>query len=101
MGWRLLVVFLGLLALAGCATYEDSGSVTFEDDAFDAPQVDSEPPPGYVVKGNISVSSGEKLYHVPGMRDYDITVIDVTRGERWFKTEEEAIAAGWRRAVKE
>lgn len=64
-------------------------------------QTDSAPPPGHIVKGNISVTTGEKLYHVPGMRDYEKTVIDTSRGERWFKTEEEAIAAGWRRAVRE
>lgn len=64
-------------------------------------QTHSEAPPGHIVKGNISVTTGEKLYHVPGMRDYEDTVIDTSRGERWFKTEEEAIAAGWRRAVRE
>ena len=69
------------------------------DSRDDGPQEDSEPPPGYTVKGNISVTTGEKLYHVPGMRDYDITVIDPSRGERWFRTEEEAIANGWQRAV--
>lgn len=53
---------------------------------------------GGPIKGNISVESGERLYHVPGMRDYDITRIDVEKGERWFRTEAEAQAAGWRRA---
>src|SRR5689334_22719185 len=55
-------------------------------------------PLGYVVKGNISYTTGERLYHVPGMRDYEITEIDPTRGERWFKSETEAQAAGWVRA---
>ena len=50
------------------------------------------------VKGNISYTTGERLYHVPGMRDYEITEIDTSRGERWFRTEAEAQAAGWRRA---
>jgi micrococcal nuclease len=51
-----------------------------------------------VVKGNISLRTGEKIYHVPGGEFSDDTVIDEARGERWFCTEEEAIAAGWRKS---
>jgi micrococcal nuclease len=51
-----------------------------------------------VIKGNISRSSGERIYHVPGGQYYDETVIDETAGERWFCTEQEAIEAGWRRS---
>ena len=61
-------------------------------------QVDGLPPPGYSIKGNISVTTGAKLYHVPGMRDYEVTVVDTSRGERWFRTEAEAEANGWRKA---
>lgn len=50
------------------------------------------------IKGNISVSSGKKWYHVPGMEDYDDTIIDTTKGEKWFCSEDEAIAAGWKKA---
>jgi hypothetical protein len=53
--------------------------------------------PGCVIKGNIS-SSGERIYHVPGQRYYDKTLINGLQGERWFCTEQEAIAAGWRKA---
>lgn len=49
------------------------------------------------IKGNIS-SSGEKIYHMPGQRYYDKTVIDETKGERWFCTEGEAQQAGWRKS---
>lgn len=49
------------------------------------------------IKGNISMS-GEKIYHVPGQEFYDATVIDESYGERWFCTEDEARAAGWRKA---
>jgi hypothetical protein len=52
---------------------------------------------GCVIKGNIS-SSGERIYHVPGQRYYDKTLINALQGERWFCTEQEAIAAGWRKA---
>lgn len=58
------------------------------------------PDPSCNIKGNISQSSGEKIYHTPGQRDYDRTDIDPARGERWFCTEEEAVAAGWRRAMR-
>lgn len=54
---------------------------------------------GCLIKGNIN-SEGEKIYHMPGMRDYNRTIIDESKGERWFCTEQEAIAAGWRRAMQ-
>ena len=54
-------------------------------------------PTACVIKGNIS-SSGERIYHVPGQRYYDKTLINGLQGERWFCTEQEAIAAGWRKA---
>jgi hypothetical protein len=51
-----------------------------------------------VIKGNISFDDGERIYHVPGGAFYDETVIDESRGERWFCTEQEAVAAGWRKS---
>jgi endonuclease YncB( thermonuclease family) len=50
-----------------------------------------------VIKGNIN-AKGERIYHVPGGEYYDVTGIDTSRGERWFCTEAEAQAAGWRRS---
>jgi len=52
---------------------------------------------GCDIKGNIN-SKGERIYHVPGGRSYGNTVIDPARGERWFCSEAEAQAAGWRPA---
>jgi cold shock CspA family protein len=52
------------------------------------------------IKGNISVSTGDRLYHVVGMEDYEGTKIDPSKGEKWFCSESEAIAAGWRRAPR-
>lgn len=49
------------------------------------------------IKGNVS-SSGERIYHVPGQTLYDRTRISEANGERWFCSEAEARAAGWRRA---
>ncbi len=52
---------------------------------------------GCDIKGNIS--SGGKIYHLPGCGSYDKTVIDESAGEKWFCTEAEAVAAGWRKAL--
>lgn len=54
-------------------------------------------PRGCVIKGNVS-SGGKRIYHVPGQRDYDRTVIRTEQGERWFCSEHDAQDAGWRRA---
>jgi endonuclease YncB( thermonuclease family) len=53
------------------------------------------PRDGCYIKGNIN-GDGEKIYHVPGSRNYDDTEIDESRGERWFCTEGEARREGWR-----
>jgi hypothetical protein len=54
--------------------------------------------PGCNLKGNISIGSGERIFHVPGQSDYDSTNIRRDYGERWFCSEEDARAAGWRKA---
>ncbi len=56
--------------------------------------------PGCTIKGNISINSGNKIYHVAGMEDYESTVISPEKGEKWFCTESEAIANGWRKAPR-
>ncbi|TVR96506.1 MAG: thermonuclease family protein [Rhodospirillales bacterium] len=55
------------------------------------------PAPGCDIKGNIN-ARGERIYHVPGGRWYDQTRIDPSQGQRWFCSEKEAKAAGWRRS---
>ena len=55
-------------------------------------------PPGCDVKGNISFDTDEKIYHVPGQDYYNETIIRPEYGERWFCTESEAKANGWRKA---
>lgn len=52
---------------------------------------------GCNIKGNIA-SSGERIYHKPGQKDYPDTQISTAKGERWFCSEAEARAAGWRAA---
>lgn len=52
------------------------------------------PDPDCAIKGNISENG--RIYHMPGSRSYDRTVVNLSRGERWFCTAEEAEIAGWR-----
>lgn len=51
------------------------------------------PDPVCTIKGNISTNG--YIYHMPGTVHYARTVIDETRGERWFYTQSEAEIAGW------
>lgn len=53
---------------------------------------------GCNIKGNIARDTGERIYHVPGQDYYGQTLISALSGERWFCSEQEAIAAGWRRS---
>ncbi|MDQ2092900.1 thermonuclease family protein [Rhodalgimonas zhirmunskyi] len=50
-----------------------------------------------VIKGNIN-RKGEHIYHLPHQRYYGDTRISPAKGERWFCSESEARAAGWRKA---
>jgi len=62
--------------------------------------VESLTEPGCLVKGNVSIESGTRIYHIVGMEDYANTKISPEKGERWFCTEEEAMTAGWVRAPR-
>jgi hypothetical protein len=55
-------------------------------------------PDGCPIKGNISKRG--KIYHAPWSRSYARTRINPARGERWFCSEAEAIAAGWRAPLR-
>ena len=62
-----------------------------------APLPDIEAPDAScIIKGNISGSG--RIYHMPYNRDYANTRINEASGERWFCSEAEARAAGWRAA---
>jgi micrococcal nuclease len=50
------------------------------------------------IKGNIS-TTGEKIYHLTGCGSYDKTAVEENRGEKWFCSEAEAQAAGFRKAL--
>ena len=50
-------------------------------------------------KGNIG-RNGVRIYHVPGGTYYSRTKISESKGERWFCSEAEARAAGWRKSKR-
>jgi len=53
---------------------------------------------GCDIKGNISINTGERIYHIPWQEFYSVTKISPDYGERWFCTEEEARQNGWRKS---
>ncbi|TCR72217.1 hypothetical protein [Rhizobium sp. BK376] len=52
------------------------------------------------IKGNISIDTGERIYHVPGQKYYAETRISPEYGEQWFCSEADARAAGWRKSKR-
>jgi hypothetical protein len=50
------------------------------------------------IKCNINFQTNEHIYHLPFDQQYDNTMIDITKGERWAKTVKEAENNGFRRA---
>ncbi len=97
------VALLGNRSSTPTPTAQPSGvqQPTVTPQASEPSQPSSTPTPTKVgnclIKGNIS-SSGEKIYHMPGQQYYDRTKIDLSAGERMFCTEDEAVAAGWRKS---
>jgi hypothetical protein len=51
-------------------------------------------PNGCAIKGNVSKHG--KIYHMPWSPWYAQVKVDAAKGARWFCTEAEAMAAGWR-----
>jgi endonuclease YncB( thermonuclease family) len=50
------------------------------------------------IKGNISGKKGQpRIYHMPGSRGYEAVAIAPAKGERYFCSEQEALACGWRK----
>ncbi|MFL9826936.1 thermonuclease family protein [Rhodoplanes sp. SY1] len=58
-----------------------------------------QPAPGCEIKGNVN-RNGERIFHLPGMVDYDKVVMTPAKGKRWFCLEQDAIRAGWRRSKR-
>jgi len=55
-------------------------------------------PYGCPIKGNIS--NNGHIYHTPWSRHYNVTSVNLSRGERWFCSEKEALDAGWRAPIR-
>ncbi|WP_081732425.1 hypothetical protein [Mesorhizobium sp. L103C119B0] len=82
-----IIAFFG----AGAATYvasEGLPALTFPNNLN----------PACNIKGNVSINTGERIYHMPGDKFYAATIIRPEYGETWFCSEAEARAAGWRHA---
>jgi endonuclease YncB( thermonuclease family) len=56
--------------------------------------VEQQTPEGCAIKGNVTRNG--KIYHMPWSPWYAQIRIELDKGKRWFCTEAEAIAAGWR-----
>jgi len=54
---------------------------------------------GCVVKGNVG-RDGVRYYHLSSFRHYSATVVNFDKGDQYFCSEKEAIAAGWTKAVE-
>jgi phosphatidylserine/phosphatidylglycerophosphate/cardiolipin synthase-like enzyme len=70
------------------------------------PLVAAPPPdPACPIKGNVN-AKGERIYHKPGDQNYDRVIMAncdhgiCTHGKRWFCSDAEAEAAGWRHALR-
>lgn len=55
--------------------------------------------PNCRIKGNIN-AKGARIYHVPGQKFYERTGIREEKGERWFCSQAQARASGWRAAKR-
>lgn len=51
------------------------------------------------IKGNVS-RNGDRIYHMPWQKDYARVRIEAHPEKRWFCDENEATAAGWRKAAR-
>ncbi|HEY3339922.1 MAG TPA: hypothetical protein VGK18_15590 [Propionicimonas sp.] len=114
-----LTVSVLLLPLAGCTgaeswapAYDSDGTTAPIATARHTPKPTATPKPRAtpkrtttrgekrcLIKGNVSYNTGERIYHVPGQKYYQSTIINEAKGERWFCTEAQARKAGWRKSV--
>lgn len=54
--------------------------------------------PNCQIKGNIDKELGDKIYHFPGCRQYEQTIVEKSLGEQWFCTEKEALKASFKKS---
>jgi endonuclease YncB( thermonuclease family) len=75
---------------------ENQPAWDYRADRWSQAQAQASAPEGCVIKGNISRNG--RIYHMPWSPYYDSVQINPSRGERWFCSAAEALAAGWRPA---
>jgi len=73
---------------AECEEYKETLSSRRESD-------DLPPDPEYIIKANISTRGYGKTYLLPGCDNYKSVKIDTSKGEQYFKSEKDAIDAGF------
>lgn len=89
--------FFVVVALTSAAAFLGAGGYTVLPQTWTSP-ITASVTPSCNIKGNVSINTGERIYHVPGQHYYEATKISPQYGERWFCSENEAQAAGWRKA---
>ncbi len=79
---QVLQEWLGEMAAAGCS----QGCIYHK--------------PGCDIKGEIYIEWNDKVFFVPTSKAYGAVVMDDIYSHRWFCSEDEATAAGWRKAAQ-
>lgn len=98
-GLALLLVVIGIVAVVSNAiTKNGSNSANLSPFELSKRGELTNEASGCTIKGNVSIDTDEKIYHLPGQRYYANTKIDSRFGERWFCSEADAINNGWRKS---
>jgi endonuclease YncB( thermonuclease family) len=79
---------------AGLGIWSEPSQPAWEYRAAAWDRAEQQSPRGCPIKGNISENG--RIYHAPWSPWYSRTRINEAKGERWFCSEAEAVAAGWR-----
>jgi hypothetical protein len=91
----LMLLTAGASLLAACEKSNEAiVQEQFREAARQCDRGCAQPPPGCVIKGNVS-DIGEKFYYLPSTPRYDDVIIQPERGEVWFCEVEDAVANGF------
>ena len=94
----MVAVLVGVAVSVGVGVWQADTDTPWAFRAAAWTAASDEAPAGCPIKGNISANG--RIYLMPWSRHYARTKIDTAKGERWFCDENEALAAGWRIAVR-
>jgi hypothetical protein len=90
--------------IAAYQKYYDGTKKPIAEPALSRPSP-SPPTPACPIKGNVN-AKGERIYHKPGDQNYDRVIMPdcdhgrCAHGKRWFCSDAEAEAAGWRHTLR-